>query len=75
MPNSKRYADAKCPFFVGSEWQYLRCESGINGTRLRYSFRNSAMCEKYMAKFCCTHEWGECWYARILMEKYDTTEE
>lgn len=74
MPNISKHAKVICPFFSGGERNYLCCESSIPGTWLRYMFHNNAMCDRWMDKYCCTREWGECPYAKMLGWKYDGEE-
>lgn len=71
MPNISKHAKVICPFFAGGDHNYIRCETTIPGSWLRYIFLNNTICQNWMDKYCCTRGWEDCPYANMLLQKYE----
>lgn len=70
MPNYGTYAI--CPYFISEDPIRLRCEGIVkenNATNVMY-FKNANQKKAWLEKFCETHQYGKCPYAKILNNKY-----
>lgn len=71
MPND-RSANMICPYYKTMEQCRIYCDGAIEDyTRVDtvYRFRNEAMKENHLSKYCASYNYEKCAYAQYLNKK------
>ncbi len=65
MANSKLSALAKCPYYKTYTMRSITCQ-WLRGRELCQRFDLEGIREKYMCKYCCTMQYGQCPFASLM---------
>lgn len=68
MPTSYDYANAKCPYFIGSKKTKITCEGITDGTVLLLEFFSGEKMYQHREIFC-DNKYQNCEVCRMLDEK------
>ena len=63
-------SDARCPFFKEHTSMTIACESPVQGSALRMTFKEQSEKNLQYGAFCCKR-YKTCEIYRMVMEKYE----
>lgn len=69
MPVSYRSVDVKCPFYIFSSTNRMKCEGVDKTNRIHLVFGDSERARDYLNRYCCKN-YKQCRIYRMLDEKY-----
>ncbi len=66
----KQHANVKCPFFLDSHRETIRCESLIGSAAMLTRFSSVADMTAHVNRYCVKEDGGKCPLAMNLYDKY-----